>query len=176
MSNLNAVGIIARTGNGAYSARTLTGTANQITVTNGNGNAGNMTLSFPNTMNAPGNMGVVGAISVGGPGSSIFNGLTLDWYALHAPTVTTGNVALGALDAVLICNNATAVIGLTLGAPISGRTFIAKTYQAQNVVSLSANVIPITGGAAGTAILPGTAGAWAMLTYNVTNWEIIARG
>lgn len=63
IANLNAVGIIARTGAGAYAARTLTGTANQITVVNGNGNAGNMTLSLPNPLNLTGNLGVTGTVN-----------------------------------------------------------------------------------------------------------------
>jgi hypothetical protein len=35
-------------------------------------------------------------------------------------------------------------------------------------------VIPRAGGAAGTAILTGTAGNWAKLVSNGTNWEIMA--
>lgn len=49
-----ANGILSRTALDTTVARTITGTANQITVTNGNGVAGNPVLSFPNNMTLPG--------------------------------------------------------------------------------------------------------------------------
>lgn len=47
LHNLATNGIIVRTGAAAVAARTITGTANQITVTNGDGVAGNPTLALP---------------------------------------------------------------------------------------------------------------------------------
>lgn len=44
---LSATGLIARTGSGTVAARTIAGTSNQITVTNGDGVSGNPTLSLP---------------------------------------------------------------------------------------------------------------------------------
>lgn len=52
LANLNAVGIIARTGNGTFSSRTLTAPAAGIAVANGNGVSGNPTLSLANDLNA----------------------------------------------------------------------------------------------------------------------------
>lgn len=46
---LSANGLIARTGAGTAAARTLTGTANKIAVTNGDGVAGNPTITIPDT-------------------------------------------------------------------------------------------------------------------------------
>lgn len=57
-----------------------------------------------------------------------------------------------------------------------GRWLFIKTIAAQTVSSGSSDVVPITGGAAGTAILPATAGAWAMLQSDGTNWVIMAKG
>jgi len=45
--NLATNGVIARTGSGTVAGRTITGTANQVTVTNGDGVSGNPTLSLP---------------------------------------------------------------------------------------------------------------------------------
>lgn len=45
--DFSADGIMVRTGAGAYASRTITGTANQINVTNGDGDAGNPTFSTP---------------------------------------------------------------------------------------------------------------------------------
>jgi hypothetical protein len=45
--NLSSNGLITRTGAGTIAGRTITGTTNQVTVTNGDGVAGNPTLSLP---------------------------------------------------------------------------------------------------------------------------------
>lgn len=45
-----ALGLIAQTSANVIQARTLTGTANQITVTNGTGASGNPTISFPSSI------------------------------------------------------------------------------------------------------------------------------
>jgi hypothetical protein len=50
VAGLSANGLIARTGAGTAAARTLMGTANEITVTNGDGVSGNPTLSFPSAL------------------------------------------------------------------------------------------------------------------------------
>ena len=47
-------GIVARTAANTSANRTITGTANQITVTNGDGSAGNPTLSLPSALTLPG--------------------------------------------------------------------------------------------------------------------------
>jgi hypothetical protein len=47
VASLSTTGLIARTGAGTATTRTLTGTANQITVANGDGVAGNPTISLP---------------------------------------------------------------------------------------------------------------------------------
>lgn len=47
LHNLATNGIIARTGSGTVAGRTITGTTNQVTVTNGDGVSGNPTLALP---------------------------------------------------------------------------------------------------------------------------------
>ena len=44
---LTGSGVLSRTGSGTWALRTITGTANEITVTNGDGVAGNETISLP---------------------------------------------------------------------------------------------------------------------------------
>lgn len=61
--------------------------------------------------------------------------------------------------------NATAYSGRKL-------TFLAQTSG--TVVSASSNIVPLAGGAAGTAILSASAGKWATLISNGTNWQILA--
>ena len=50
LAGLSANGLIARTGSGTAAASTITGTANQVIVTNGDGVAGNPTLSLPQSI------------------------------------------------------------------------------------------------------------------------------
>lgn len=52
------------------------------------------------------------------------------------------------------------------------RKISIRTITANAVVAASANIIPLIGGAAGTAILAATAGKWASLRSDGTNWEI----
>lgn len=89
-------------------------------------------------------------------------------------TVTTDyTVAAGAF--VVISNRgATNTMTLPAASTSGGRILCFLTIQAFTVVSASSNVVPRAGGAASTAILPATDGAWAMLQSDGTNWQIIA--
>lgn len=50
ISALSSTGLIARTASGSAAARTLTGTSNEITVSNGDGVSGNPTVSLPTAL------------------------------------------------------------------------------------------------------------------------------
>lgn len=54
LSALASTGILARTGAATYAERTITGTSNEITVTNGDGVSGAPTLSLPATIDLGG--------------------------------------------------------------------------------------------------------------------------
>lgn len=92
-------------------------------------------------------------------------------FAINAPVTVTTNYTVAA-DATFIINNRAASNTLTLPTPAdnTGRVLFVSTIQAQTVVSASLNVVPREGGSAGTAILPATDGAWAMLVCDGTNW------
>ena len=94
-------------------------------------------------------------------------------YDTVTETLATHTVA--AATKFLICNRAgTITVTLPTASSFDGREVYIKTIQAQTVVSNASNVIPLNGGAAGTAILPATIGAWVLLVSNATNWEIMA--
>jgi hypothetical protein len=57
VAGLSATGLIARTGTGSAAVRTVTGTAGQIAVANGDGVAGNPTASLVDTAVTPGTYG-----------------------------------------------------------------------------------------------------------------------
>ena len=77
-------------------------------------------------------------------------------------------------DQAIICNRAgTVTLTLPTASSFTGRTLSVTTITANTVVSASSNVVPLAGGAAGTAILAATAGKWADLISDGTNWLIV---
>ena len=88
--------------------------------------------------------------------------------------VTTGAATYTVLttDAYLICS-AACTLTLLAAASYSGRVLVVKNTSANAVISASSNVVPLAGGAAGTAILAATAGKFAKLVSDGTNWIIM---
>jgi hypothetical protein len=92
-----------------------------------------------------------------------------------APVTKTADFTLGDAEDYIINNKAGSACVATLPAPASytGRVVVMKTIQAQAISSASSNVVPLAGGAAGTAIVSGTAGNWAELVSDGSNWIIM---
>ena len=87
----------------------------------------------------------------------------------------TGDYVVAATDHTIICNKgSTLTLTLPAASSSTGRQLMVVTIQAFTVVSASSNVIPLVGGAAGSAILPARDGAWATLQSNGTNWQLTA--
>jgi len=93
-----------------------------------------------------------------------------------APVTKTANFTVGADENVLINNKSgsACVVTLPAAAAWAGRRIVIKTIQAQAVNSAASDVVPRAGGAAGTAIVTNTAGNWAELVSDGTNWVIMA--
>lgn len=93
-----------------------------------------------------------------------------------APVTKTANFTVGDDENVLINNKSGSACVVTLPAAASwaGRRLVIKTIQAQAVNSAASDVVPRAGGAAGTAIVTNTAGNWAELVSDGTNWVIMA--
>lgn len=85
-AGLSANGIAVRTAEGTTTARTITGTANQVAVTNGDGVAGNPTLSLPAAVNVATSYSVGGTKVVGAQGAAIANMATV--YTTNDPAIT----------------------------------------------------------------------------------------
>lgn len=92
------------------------------------------------------------------------------------PTTITNNYTVGSGDSDITCNGS-ASITLTLPSASAnpGRIIWLRNIAAFTVVSASSNVVPLAGGAAGTAIMAATAGKWVRLKSDgSSNWIITA--
>lgn len=91
----------------------------------------------------------------------------------RAPVIKTAAFTVADNEHWLICNG-TASIAVTLpdAATNMGREIMLTNRAAFTVVSASSNVVPLAGGAAGTAILAAAAGKYATLVSDGTNWII----
>ena len=98
-------------------------------------------------------------------GSTIFTTAPTAQAAGTYTVLTTDNTVI---------NSVASTLTLPAVATSMGRKLRVVTTGANAIISNASNVVPITGGAAGTAILAATAGKWADLECNGTNWIITA--
>jgi len=91
-----------------------------------------------------------------------------------APVTKTADFSVASGEKWIINNKAgsSCVVTLPTASDNVGRELHFQNYQAQPLVSASSNVIPLAGGAAGTAILGAVAGANATLVSDGTNWVL----
>ena len=91
-----------------------------------------------------------------------------------APVTKTADFSVASGEKWIINNKAgsSCVVTLPTASDNVGRELHFQNYQAQTLVSVSSNVIPLAGGAAGTAILGAVAGANATLVSDGTNWVL----
>lgn len=93
------------------------------------------------------------------------------------PVNVIGNYTVGAEDYSLSCYTTSGAV-LTLPDPASypGRILEIRNTSAFGIVSASANVGQITGGAPTTDILPATVGSWCKMQSDGSVWIILAKG
>jgi len=123
--------------------------------------------------------GTTPAISMAAATTSVNGYLTsTDWntfnnkQAVSAPVTKTADFFVATTDLWIINNKSGSTCTATLPAAASytGRILRFQNYQAQTLVSASSNVVPLVGGAAGTAILAAVAGDTATLVSDGSNW------
>lgn len=118
VAGLATTGLISRTGAGTASTRTITGTANEITSTNGDGVAGNPTVSLPSALTFTGKTVTGGTYNspalvtpaLGTPASGVATNLTGTAAGLTAGNVTTNANLTGPITSV---GNATSIASQT---------------------------------------------------------------
>jgi hypothetical protein len=100
-------------------------------------------------------------------------------FAGSAPVTVTADHTVADSTYWLINNKSGSALVVTLptASDWTGRILNIHNYQNQQVNSASSNVVPKGGGSAGTAILTvGSAGAWATIVSDGTNWLILQEG
>jgi hypothetical protein len=98
----------------------------------------------------------------------------LGWIKRGITTQTAATYTVLNSDYHMIANRA-GTITYTLPAASTnlGRELVIRTITANTVVSAASDVVPLAGGAAGTAILAATAGKWALAVSDGTAWQIM---
>ena len=91
------------------------------------------------------------------------------------PVTKTTAFTVGVTENFIICNGSASItVTLPTASSFPGRAITIKTRAAFTVISASSNVKPIDTDTAGTAILAATAGKWATLVSDGSNWVIMA--
>lgn len=99
----------------------------------------------------------------------------LDSLSRNVPGTKTANFTVADNETHIICNGGASItVTLPNAAVWPGREIYIKTIAAFTVVSAATNVRPINSATAGTAILAASAGAWALLVSDGTNWVVMA--
>lgn len=134
LSGVTVDGLLARTSATTTAARTLTGTANQITVTNGDGVAGNPTLTLPSAITAPGSVTTTTTLTAG-------TGFTV---TAGGAVITGNSTVTGTLDVTGILGGTT-LRGTAGSAATPSHSFTTDTDS--GVYSGGADIVGIaTGG------------------------------
>lgn len=167
---MSGTGIVARTASETYAQRTITGTANQITATNGDGVSGNPTLSLPSSITAPGSIAVTTTLGVTGvttlssqlrqaQGANIASATTTDLSTVAGNSVTvTGTTTITGFGTV----QAGTVMHLTF----SG--ILTLTHNGTSLILPSSANITTAAGDVATMVSLGS-GNWKCLNYTRAN-------
>lgn len=160
VSNIYCLGTAANVLNGVISGNTIKGGTNGIRLI--------QTQNIVETGNY--NTGVTRRVFVDTGSTNI----TMDRRQSSIATATNTTYTVLDQDEQIVVNRAgTVTITLPTASVWTGRVLRIKTLQSQLVVSASSNVVPLSGGAATTGILPASAGAFASLRSDGSNWVIM---
>lgn len=168
---LAGTGIAVRTGTDAWAQRLIAGTANEITITNGDGVAGNITASLPAAITATGKTITGGTFSgptIAGTGVTM-NGSTSGATTLAASAVASGALTLpAATDTLVGRNTVDTLANKTLTSPTITGGALNGTLGATTPGTVVATTISASGQITST-LVTGTAPFSVASTTNVPN-------
>jgi hypothetical protein len=124
-------GLWARTGAGTGSVRTITGTANEITATNGDGVSGNPTLSLPASLTFTGK-----TITGGAFGSATYNGLTVT--ATTGTLTITNGKTLSASNSLTFAGTDGSTLNIGTGGTLGTAAYVATGTSGATIPLLNA--------------------------------------
>ena len=139
----------------------------------------NSTITSP-TLSSPAiSGGTIDNAVIGGttPAAGSFTVLSGTQLKLNAPVAKTASFSLGAAENFIVCDGSAANVAITFptASANTGRVVVVKNLSATyTVISAASNVKPLNSDTPGTAILAATAGAWAILVCDGTNWVEMA--
>lgn len=153
-----------------WAAPATSGTVTSVSVVTANGFAGTVATATT-TPAITLTTSITGVLK--GNGTAISAAVVnTDYFAPSAPVTKTANFTVADTEVWLINNKtgSTCTVTLPTASSWSGRVLRFQNYQVQAVVSASSNVVPLTGGAAGTSILLASSGDSATLVSDGSNW------
>lgn len=186
LAAFNTNGIIVQTANNTYVGRTLTGTANEITVTNGDGVSGNPTLSIPTAVTLTGKT-LTGGTHTGGTWSS--GAITTSSATITGGTITgitdlavaDGGTGVSTLTGIVKGNGTSAFSAATEGTDYwkPGGTDVAVADGGTNISSYTAGDLLYATGATTLAKLPKGAAGQALVMDSggaLPSWQYLGIG
>lgn len=162
-----STGLVARVASETYAQRTITGTAAEITVTNGSGVAGNPTLSLPTAMTMTGKTLTGGTYSGIAITTSTFNGNS--WTAgTGVLTIAASKTATFSNTLILAGTDGTTMTFPTTSATLA-RTDAGQTFTGTNAFGvMTATTVNGNTFTTGTYTLTGTAGKTLTFSNSIT--------
>lgn len=177
----NTNGLLTQIAADTFAGRTITGTANQITVTNGDGVSGNPTISIPSTIIA-GNITYAGSTAYFATQGDATQRIRIGHYDSSSVSFPTGLVAAQILAGstmldIATRDNASAVINFRVGSGVAIKATLSTTaLNLASGVAYQVNALQVVGARkTGWATATGTATRTTFDTATVTLPQLAER-
>jgi hypothetical protein len=164
-------GTLSATSTGTVTSVSAGSPANGLSVA-----TGTTTPVISMALAGSGTIGVVSATTQTFGGAKTFANIVGFQRAIQRPveSVTVSSASITTSSTWIVVNYAgTVTLTFPAAASSTGTEFHIKTITNNSVISASSNIAPLAGGSASTAILSATAGKWATLVSDGTNWVIM---